>query len=109
MRGHYNGELIRFSGNQPLPSMVNSNETKLYKKASLKQKQKRPKIHNNTQTENPSVDFNMLNYPEESINTYHNTKVMNLSEKMIFPQILVIMIHRVLTFPLEIFLQFCSI
>ena len=33
---------------------------------------------------------------------------MNLNEKVIFLQTLVIMAHWALTFPLEIFLEYCS-
>ena len=79
MRGNYNGALVRFRGNQLPPFMANRNETNL-KKASLKQKQNslqimlpvanNKKVDSNTKLENPSVDFNTLNYPEESINSY---------------------------------------
>ena len=67
---------MQFSRNQLLPSVANGSETKLKKKASLEQKKshhiiplsaKKKKTNNNTEIENTSVNFNMLNYPEESI------------------------------------------
>ena len=81
------------------------------KNESLKQKQisqkiippvaKNRKIHMNTEKENATVDFNALNHPEKvSINT---AQVMALNEKRNFSQILVIMTHRALTFPRNIF------
>ena len=71
------GVPMQFSRNQLLPSIANGNETNLKKKASLEQKKshhiiplsaKKKKTNNNTEIENTSVNFNMLNYPEESIN-----------------------------------------
>ena len=67
---------MQFSRNQLLPSIANGSETKLKKKASLEQNKshhiiplsaKKKKTNNNTEIENTSVNFNMLNYPEESI------------------------------------------
>ena len=67
---------MQFRRNQLLPSIANGRETKLKKKASLEQKKshhiiplsaKKKKTNNNTEIENTSVNFNMLNYPEESI------------------------------------------
>ena len=52
----------------------------------------RKKSDSNTELEKPRVDFDTWSYPEESISTYNT-----------FPQILVIMTNRVVTFPLEIF------
>ena len=71
------GVPMQFSRNQLLPSIANGSETDLNKKASLTKKKihhiiplsaKKKKANNNTETENTSVNFNMLNYPEESIN-----------------------------------------
>ena len=70
------GVPMQFSRNQLLPSIANGNETNLKKKASLEQKKshhiiplsaKKTKTNNNTEIENTSANFNMLNYPEESI------------------------------------------
>ena len=68
-----------FSRNQLQSSTTNSSETNLKQKASLKQKQNCPKImppivtnkkiDSNTEIQNTSVDFNKLNYLEESTNT----------------------------------------
>ena len=61
--------------------MANRNETDLKKKVPLKQKQKSPKtmppvaknekVDSNTEIENSSVDFVMLNCLEESISAYN--------------------------------------
>ena len=61
-----------------------------------------------TEIENASVDFNTLCYPKENINTC-NTSNESKYGKVISPQILVIMNHQTLTFPLGIFLKYCSI
>lgn len=69
-----------FSGNQLALPMANSRETDLKKTASLKQNQnssqvmppeaRKQRVINKTDLENTSVDFNILNKLEGSINIY---------------------------------------
>ena len=78
MGGDYNVVPEWFSENQLPPSMVNSSETDLKKKASLNQNQKSPQIISPVakkklrprQNKKIQTDFSMLNYPEGSVNTY---------------------------------------
>ena len=68
---------------------------------------KKKKIDNNTEIENTSVNFNTLNYPEKSVNTYDTDDKSEWERD--FPHILAIMTHRALTFTLELFFQYRSI
>ena len=70
-----------FSKNQMLSSMGNSSETDLKKNASLKQNQNSPQIMSAIAKKKKGwpqyrireymQDFNTLNYPKASINTYN--------------------------------------
>ena len=72
MRENYNGVPIWFSGDQMPPSMKNSSETYLKKKAKSKKQNlkimlpvaKNKNADSNTKIENTSVHFNIFNYPE---------------------------------------------
>ena len=93
VRRNYSEIPIGSSGNQLPPSMANSSKTDLMKKPLLKQKQRSPqimppvakniKVDSNTEIKNTSVDFNTLNYSEESINIYDTSGESEL--EVIFP------------------------
>ena len=77
VRKDYNLVPKWFSGIQRPPSMVNSSEIDLKKKASLKQSRKSLQIispivsktnESNTELEDLSTGFSMLNFPEKFIN-----------------------------------------
>lgn len=77
VRKDYNLVPKWFSGNQRPPPMANSSEIDLKKKASLKQSRKSLQIispivsktnESNTELEDLSTGFSMLNFPEKFIN-----------------------------------------
>ena len=81
MRRNYDVVPKWFSKNQMLSSMGNSSETDLKKNASLKQNQNSPQIMSAIAKKKKGwpqyrireymQDFNTLNYPKASINTYN--------------------------------------
>lgn len=81
MRGNYDVVPKWFSKNQVLSSMGNSSEIDLKKNASLKQNQNSPQIMPAVAKKKKgwpqyrireyTQDFNTLNYPKASINTYN--------------------------------------
>ena len=87
--------------------MANSSKTDLMKKPLLKQKQRSPqimppvakniKVDSNTEIKSTSVDFNTLNYSEESINIYDTSGESELESD--FSNIFVIITYQALTFP----------
>ena len=90
-----------------VPKWFSGNQLKLIytKNANSVTRSQEKKIDSNSGLENTSVDFDTLNYrvTQKKVSIIMR-QVMNLNEKLIFQQILVIMTHDTVTFTPEIFL-----